>query len=402
MQDENICVVGLQWGDEGKGKVVDHLSKDVRAVVRFQGGGNAGHTIYINGGKHVLHHIPSGVLRMGILAILGNGMVIEPKGFLEEFNLLTLEQKSRVLISDRAHLVLPQHLDRDKDREEGTFVTIGTTRRGIGPTYEDKYARSGVRLGDLHEDEFWKEGWINLFSQADYDLYTEFYNTIKGRIVDTFPLLRDFDQNDVPVLFEGAQGVLLDVDFGQYPYVTSSHCSFLGLGPGSGYSPRAIDRVVGVAKAYPTRVGAGPFPTAIEDDDWLREKGNEFGATTGRPRKCGWLDLPALQYAVEVSDVDEIALTKLDIFKCMDKVQVCIAYKHKGKILAEFPSSTKVLSEVEPMYRSMPGWKDASNLDELWPLISLIEDTVGIPVTMIGYGVNREDMLEIEVESTNS
>lgn len=398
--NENICVVGLQWGDEGKGKIVDHLSKDVHAVVRYQGGGNAGHTVYVDGEKYVLHHIPSGVLRPGIQAILGNGMVIEPKEFLEEYNLLTPEQQSRVLISDRAHLVMPQHLERDVEREEGSFTTIGTTRRGIGPTYEDKYARCGIRLGDLHEPEFWK-GPASLFGQDNHELYTKFYETVKGQIIDTFPLLRDYDVNELPVLFEGAQGVLLDIDFGQYPYVTSSYCSFLGLGSGSGFSPRAIDRVVGVVKAYPTRIGTGPFPTAIEDDDWLRKKGDEFGATTGRPRKCGWFDLPALQYAVDVSDVDEIALTKMDIFNGMDQIQVCIAYKYKGKLLTEFPSSTRVLGEVEPMYRSMPGWKDASNLDQLWPFISLVEDTIGVPVTMIGHGVNREDILEIEIESTS-
>lgn len=397
----NTCVVGLQWGDEGKGKIVDYLSKDVRAVVRFQGGGNAGHTIYIDGKKHVLHHIPSGVLRENVPAILGNGMVIEPKEFLEEFNLLTPEQQSRVLISDRAHLVLPRHLERDVDREEGTFTTIGTTRRGIGPAYEDKYARCGVRVGDLHHD-FWTEHGSTLGGEA-YKIFIDFYEATKGLIVDTFPILRDLDRSDAPVLFEGAQGVLLDVDFGQYPYVTSSHCSFLGLGSGSGFSPRAIDRVVGVAKAYPTRVGTGPFPTAIEDDDWLREKGNEFGATTGRPRKCGWFDLPALQYAVEVSDIDEIALTKMDIFNGLDQIKICVAYKYKGRILSEFPSSTKVLSEVEPLYRTMPGWKDASNIDELWPFLSLVEDTIGIPVGLVGYGVNREDVLElIEYEPTDS
>lgn len=390
VQSNNTCVVGLQWGDEGKGKIVDYLAKDVGAVIRFQGGGNAGHTIWIGRTKYVLHHIPSGVLRDGVLAILGNGMVIDPIEFMEEYNSLTTEQQKRVRISDRAHLVLPKHKERDVERETGAFVTIGTTRRGIGPAYEDKYARSGVHLGDLHET-FFTQNTADLGDEP-FDAYLEFYEAVKDKIIDIFPLLRDFDR---PILFEGAQGVLLDVDFGQYPFVTSSHCTPLGVGCGTGFSPRKIDRIIGVAKAYPTRVGTGPFPTAIEHDEWLREAGSEYGATTGRPRKCGWFDLPALKYAIEVADVDEIALTKLDVLGGQSTINVCVAYQYQGKFLTEFPSSTKVLEKVEPLYRTIPGWNDASNIEEIQPFLSLVQDAVGIPVSYVGYGAGRDELLEI-------
>lgn len=387
----HICLTGLQWGDEGKGKITDNLSLTVDAVVRFQGGANAGHTIHIQGKKHVLHHLPTGVLQDDVLAVLGNGMVIEPKEFMEEYNLLPPEAQESVRISDRAHLVLPKHLETDRSREDNpTGTKIGTTLRGIGPTYEAKYARFGVRACELLRED----------NQELLDLphFSEFYDAVKDKIVDTVPLLRDLDHNDQKILFEGAQGVLLDIDFGQYPFVTSSHCTPLGMGPGTGFSPRKIGRVVGVAKCYTTRVGTGPFPSkasAIEDE-WLRERGSEFGATTGRPRICGWLDIPALKYAVEIGDVDEIALVKLDILNGLKKVPVCVGYTHNGKLLNEYPSDTQVLQEVEPVFEDWPGWEDASNYEQIRPFLENIQDKVGVPITMVGFGPDRADLLFLE------
>lgn len=383
---KHICVVGLQWGDEGKGKITDHLSKNVDAVVRFQGGGNAGHTVYVNGQKYVLHHIPVGILHDNVyFAILGNGMVIEPRAFLEEYKTLTPVQRDKIRISDRAHITLGEHLERDVSREtDRNVTTIGSTRRGIGPTYEDKYARFGLRAGDLRRAET-----IQKLPLKDREVLIEFYELVGHNIVDTLPLLYDLDRTGCSLLFEGAQGVLLDVDFGQYPYVTSSHCTFLGLGPGTGFSPRKIDRVIGIAKAYPTRVGTGPFPSAAEpeDDEWLRNRGNEYGATTGRPRKCGWLDIPALRYAVRVSDVDEVALTKVDILDDLNVVPVCTGYSFRGVRLCEFPSDTQVLEEVEPIFTQ---WDNRSYED----FASRLEVEIGCKVSLIGCGPDRTNIIE--------
>jgi adenylosuccinate synthase len=387
----HICVIGLQWGDEGKGKVVDVLSHDVNAVVRFQGGGNAGHTVYVDGQKFVLHHIPTGVLHNDVLAILGNGMVIEPKEFLQEYNTLTDDQKSRVRISDRAHLVLQRHLTRDAERENGGKVTkIGTTLRGIGPTYEDKYARFGTRVGDLHREKFW-----DVLEPTDRNKLQPFYEAIKDKIVDTVSLIHKLDKCGHKILFEGAQGVLLDVDFGQYPFVTSSSCTSLGVGVGSGFSPRKIRRIIGVAKVYPTRVGTGPFPSKAspEDDEWLRQTGKEFGATTGRPRKCGWLDIPALKYAIQVGDVDEIALTKLDILSGRKEIPVCTAYKYKGDLLNDYPSDTQILNEVEPVFEMWPGWQDARRAEDWQPFVERLEGEVDRQVVLVGCGPDRSDIL---------
>lgn len=377
---KHICLIGLQWGDEGKGKIVDHLSKDVDATVRFQGGGNAGHTVYVDGVKYVLHHIPVGVLHDNVLAVLGNGMVIEPEGFIEEYDSLTPEQRSRVRISEGAHLVLPEHLELDNQREDDeTQTKIGTTRRGIGPTYEAKYARRGKRVGDLR----WRRGSM---------LLEEFYRRVMDKIVNVTDLLYELDAQGKTILFEGAQGVLLDVDFGQYPYVTSSHCTTLGVGIGTGFSPRRIGRVVGVAKAYPTRVGTGPFPSfAEEEDQALRDAGDEYGATTGRPRFCGWLDIPALKYAIKVGDVDEIALTKTDILNGRETIPVCVSYKYdRTDMDGEYLTDTKMLDLCDPVYEEWPGWDDVDGAE---PFIQKLEEALGVPVTMVGNGPNREDLI---------
>lgn len=384
---KHICLIGLQWGDEGKGKIVDHLAKDADAVVRFQGGGNAGHTIYVEGKKSVFHHIPVGVLHENVLAVLGNGMVIEPKEFIEEYDGLTADQKARVRVSEGAHIVLPEYLELDNQREDDkTQTKIGTTRRGIGPTYEAKYARFGMRVGGLR----WRRGSM---------LLEEFYRRVMDKIVNVTDLLYDLDAQGKTILFEGAQGVLLDIDFGQYPYVTSSHCTSLGVGVGTGFSPRKIGRVIGVAKAYPTRVGTGPFPSFAGDEDQaLRDAGGEYGATTGRPRLCGWLDIPALKYAIKVGDVDEIALTKTDILNGRKTIPVCIGYKYLNcDVSYDYYTDTGMLEQVEAVYERWPGWDD---IDGVEPFIQRLEKELGVPVTMIGNGPNRADL--IVREETNA
>jgi adenylosuccinate synthase len=391
--EKHMAVIGLQWGDEGKGKITDYLSEKVDAVVRYQGGGNAGHTVYIEGKKYVLHHIPTGILHDNVVGILGNGMVIEPKAFLEEYNLLSENQKSRVIISDKAHLTLKRHLDLDVQQEtNGQSTIIGTTRRGIGPTYHDKFARRGVRLGDMHWDAFWTNEEIS----CQRNVMIDFYEAVGERIIDTVPLIHQMHREGKVMLFEGAQGVLLDIDFGQYPFVTSSSCISQGIGPGTGFSSRKVGTVVGVAKAYPTRVGTGPFPSQCnsEDDEALRRKGNEYGSTTGRPRKCGWLDIPALRYAVEVGDVDIIALTKVDILFGRKTIPVCVDYKYEGETLDYFPSDTRILGKVKPIWEEWPG---GDNLCEFERFIQLVQERVGCCVAFVGNGPNRSDLVDRRV-----
>lgn len=387
-QPDHQCLVGLQWGDEGKGKIADRLSLDVDAVVRYQGGANAGHTIFIEGEKHVLHHLPSGVLQPNVLAILANGMVIEPREFMQEYNLLPDYAKANVRVSDRAHLVLPEHLQKDAEREQDKDGTkIGTTLRGIGPTYESKYARFGVRVGDLADRE----------DLLQLEHFKQFFEAVEDKIVDTVVLLEQLHKDDQKILFESAQGVLLDVDFGQYPFVTSSHCTFLGMGPGTGFSPRRIKKVIGVAKCYNTKVGTGPFPSLAdpEGDQWLRDRGSEYGATTGRPRACGWLDIPALKYALQISDVDEIAMTKMDILNGLKEVPVCVGYEVDGQLLTDFPSDTETLNRVEPVIEKWPGWNDASDYNQVLPFLQKVMEATKTPVVMIGFGPNRSDILSI-------
>lgn len=387
---DHICVVGLQWGDEGKGKIVDTLSGQVDVVVRFQGGGNAGHTVWVDGKKYVTHHIPIGVLHDDVTAVLGNGMVIDPKRYMEEYETLTEDQKSRVRISDRAHLILSRHVKADIEHETSAGkVVFGSTRRGIGPAYQDKYARFGVRVGDLH-----RPGFFDTVDESDRESLKVFYEANADKITDTVSLLHRLDKGGASIMFEGAQGVLLDIDLGQYPYVTSSHCTMLGVGAGTGFSPRRIKSVIGVVKAYPTRIGTGPFPTFADpvDDEALRQAGSEFGATTGRPRKCGWLDIPALRYAIQVSDVDEIALTKTDILSGRKELPVCIAYELDGRKLGQYPSDTETISRVKPIYEMWSGWEHAT-MEEMEPFILDLEAMLECPVTMIGCGPDRKDVI---------
>jgi len=402
----HVCVVGLNWGDEGKGKIVDVLAKDVAAVVRYQGGANAGHTVYIGDVKHVLHHLPMGVLHGGILAILGNGMVIEPKKLLEEVESLPEEAIQQIRISDSAHVVLPHHGAIEKVTEEKATSPIGTTLRGIGPAYQDKFARTGVRMGDLIRPGFVEEQLPVLLEErrqslggteegvaTAVEICTRLRDRLQGQIVDTRQLLNTMHNDGQTLLFEGAQGCMLDIDFGTYPFVTSSSPSFLGVGTGSGFSPRKVDHVVGVTKAYCTRVGEGPFPSEIHgtEAEELREAGGEFGTTTGRPRRVGWLDIPALRFAAELNDLDSYALTKADVLNGRETVPVVTAYRRGDEILHTYPGGTDDLEGIEPVVENWPGW-DVVNEQSMKPFMDLLEKETGIPVSILSTGKRRDEV----------
>lgn len=366
------CVIGLQWGDEGKGKIVDALAKDVDYVVRFQGGGNAGHTVVVNNKKFVLHLVPSGIFHRNTKCVLGNGTVIEPVLLVKEIRSLkksVADLDRRLFISERAHIVLNLH--KDIDRAENSS-RLGTTVQGIGPCYSDKFARIGVRMVDVMNEK-WIDKLQEIYSvrksllkkESDLDEEIKRIRTsmkyLKRYICDTSKLIREALKNGARILLEGAQGTLLDIDFGTYPYVTSSSSSVFGASSGSGIPPREIKKVIGVFKAYTTRVGSGPFPTECEREieESIRMKGQEFGATTGRPRRCGWLDLVALKYAVEINDVDYLCITKLDVLTGFDNIKVAAAYRFNDKIITEFPASADVLYKCKPIYESLPGWRSS-------------------------------------------
>lgn len=383
-------IVGAQWGDEGKGKIVDLLSQKADIVARYQGGANAGHTLVIDGKKYVLHLIPSGILHPHVQCVIGNGVVIDPVALMEEIKMLEdygINIEGRLFISHRAHLIMPYHKLLDAAREKAASANdaatdrknaIGTTGRGIGPAYIDKASRTGVRIVDLLDRKRFSDklhaniGEVNklLAKIHDYeeldaeqiaDEYCQFDTQIDPYITDTTLLLYDAIQSGKNILLEGAQGAMLDVDHGTYPYVTSSNPTSGGAATGLGLAPTAISTVMGVVKAYSTRVGNGPFPTELHDatGERLRSIGQEFGATTGRPRRCGWLDAFALRYSVIVNGITEIALTKMDVLDTFDEITICTAYKLDGKILKSIPADADTLEQVEPMYETMPGWKSS-------------------------------------------
>jgi len=373
----NLVVVGSQWGDEGKGRVVDLISNDVDIIVRYQGGNNAGHTIVFDGKKIVLHHIPSGILRKDKVSVIANGVVIDPKILIEEMEGLRSSGyhigPDNFKLSNRAHVIMPYHRQIDQEREKLKGNTkIGTTGRGIGPVYEDKYARRGIKLSDLVEpDRFLKrlkEVIIerNLYitkvlesepldTEKIYEEYVEYGRYLIPYITDTSRLLNQYINEDKSILFEGAQGTLLDIDFGTYPFVTSSNTGSGGVTVGSGVSPKIIDHIIGVVKAYTTRVGEGPFPSEEYGDleNKLREEGSEFGATTGRSRRCGWLDIVALNYSVTINGLTALALTKLDVLSRFNTIKLCTGYKYNGEIIDYFPSDLDTLVNCEPVYSSI-------------------------------------------------
>lgn len=413
-------LLGLQWGDEGKGKIVDVLASKYNVIARFQGGPNAGHSLEFNDIKHVLHTIPSGVFRPETINIIGNGVVIDPVIFMEEIKELldmNVDIKKNLFLSKRAHLILPSHRILDAASEAAKGKTkIGSTLKGIGPTYMDKTGRNGLRIGDIinpgfkEKYDFLTNKHKDLLKQYDFDFNIEEYeeNWFKGiELLKTFKLIESehevnkyLDENKL-ILAEGAQGTLLDIDFGSYPFVTSSNTICAGACTGLGVAPNKIGNVIGIFKAYCTRVGSGPFPTELEnaDGELLRKQGHEFGATTGRPRRCGWLDLPALKYAVMLNGVTELVITKADVLTGFDKIKVCTHYKLNGQEIDYLPY--EVNEPIEPIYREFDGWKeDISEIKdhnklpkEFTDYIRYIEVEVGVPIKVISVGPNRNETI---------
>ncbi|MBN1222643.1 MAG: adenylosuccinate synthase [Candidatus Aminicenantes bacterium] len=419
----NCVVLGMQWGDEGKGKIVDLITPSFDVVARYQGGHNAGHTVFIKGTKIILHLIPSGILHKGKLCLIGNGVVFNPKAFLNEIAKLKelgVAVDDNVVISPNAHLIMPYHFEIERLSEERMGdKKIGTTLRGIGPAYVDKMARCGIRVGDLLNEAVLREkitqnvveknryldqfGWPPLDKEAIFDEHMNYARQIEKHIDDVSFILEEKFKAGCPVLFEGAQGALLDIDHGTYPYVTASNSTIGGVCTGLGVGADKIDAVIGVTKAYTTRVGGGPFPTEIHGKQgrFLMERGNEFGATTGRPRRCGWFDGIAAAYAVRLNGVKKIALTKSDVLDGMDEINICVGYKYKSSLLRHFPTDIWALEQVEPQYVTVKGWEKSVNAySEFTALpqafkdyIARIEDIVHADVAFISTGRERHETI---------
>jgi adenylosuccinate synthase len=416
----NLAVLGAQWGDEGKGKIVDLLASQFDIVARYQGGHNAGHTVYVNGTKFILRLIPSGILHPGITCVIGNGVVVDPGALLTEVDELTnagIDAASRIVISDKAHLILPYHRDLDllSEARRGERK-IGTTSRGIGPAYEDKIARRGIRAGDLADPQALEHGVrenVNARNRLVHETTMDWRVVLEELLVrgarirpwvrDVSLMLSDAMRDGKSILFEGAQGTLLDIDHGTYPFVTSSNASIGGVCTGLGVGPRLIGRVLGVAKAYTTRVGEGPLPTELFGDmgTRLRESGNEYGAVTGRPRRCGWYDAVAIRYSTRINGLDALALTKLDVLDGLDRIEICTAYRCGGETLTEFPSDIARLSQCEPVYESMPGWSTPTrgvtrftDLPEAArQYVARLEEISGVPAAIISTGSDRDETI---------
>jgi len=423
----SVIIVGSQWGDEGKGKIVDFLSEKADAVARYQGGHNAGHTVVINDEKFILHLIPSGILYKGKICLIGNGVVVDPAALIEEINGLRkrgVEVGKNLFLSKNAHLIMPYHMaiEKGKERLRGIKM-LGTTGRGIGPAYADKTARTGIRVADLLQPQVFRENLKanlfdinflleNLYKVSPFnieDIYNEYMGyaeKLSGYIADTDIIINKMISENKNVLFEGAQGTLLDIDHGTYPYVTSSNPIAGGACTGLGVGPTKISKVLGVVKAYTTRVGSGPFPTEITDSlgDKLRERGGEYGATTGRPRRCGWLDMVILRHSARINGLTGIALTKLDILDAIDVIKICTSYKYKGKTLEEFPKEINILEECEPVYEEVNGWststigiKDFKRLPKAAKAyIKKIEKMLGVKVQIISTGQRRDELIQLK------
>ena len=416
-------LLGLQWGDEGKGKIVDFLTKNYNIIARFQGGPNAGHTLEFDGIKHVLHTIPSGIFHKEAINVVGNGVVIDPVIFQKELTALSkfnIDFKKNLLISRKAHIILPTHrlLDAASETSKGK-AKIGSTLKGIGPTYMDKTGRNGIRIGDLELDS-WKDKYRQLankhqdlieFYNVDVqynlkELEHEFFEAVEAikslTFIDSEDYLHNAQTNNQTILAEGAQGSLLDIDFGTYPFVTSSNTTAAGACTGLGIAPNKIKDVYGIFKAYTTRVGSGPFPTELFDADGAKmaKVGNEFGATTGRPRRCGWLDLVALKYAVQVNGVTELIMMKADVLSGFKTLKVCIAYNYKGKEISHFPFNIEP-ENVTPIYKSFKGWQeDISSGDNFEKLpqtlkdyVAFIEESVGVKISIVSVGPDRTETI---------
>lgn len=412
-------VVGTQWGDEGKGKIIDVLGHKADYVVRFQGGNNAGHTVVVNGEKFILHLLPSGMLHGNGKCIIGPGVVVDPKVLLKE--LATLEAKGaktdHLFISDRAHLIMPYHVVLDGLKEDASGdKKIGTTRRGIGPCYSDKISRCGIRMVDLLDMNLFAEKLKSNLEEKNvvfekiynapamnfdeiFEEYKGYSEILKHRIIDSTPEIHEALDNDKFVLFEGAQAMMLDIDHGTYPYVTSSSPTAGGVTVGAGVSPRKIDRIIGVMKAYTTRVGEGPFVTELLDEtgELLRKVGHEYGATTGRPRRCGWLDLVVGKYATDINGLTDIVITKIDCLSGLDTIKICTAYEIDGKIYKSVPASTESLVRAKPIYEELPGWsEDITNMKTYEELpencknyIRRMQEFLGCQITVVSVGPDR-------------
>ncbi|HMB92236.1 MAG TPA: adenylosuccinate synthase [Rhodothermales bacterium] len=417
-------VIGSQWGDEGKGKIVDLLSEEVDVVARYQGGANAGHTICWDDKTFVLHLVPSGIFHEGVTCVIGNGVVIDPVALMEEIRTireLGYEVEGRLFISHNAHLIMPYHKRIEEARERARDAgAIGTTGRGIGPSYVDKFARTGIRVVDLLDRDVLRTklkrsieeknailksiyGAEELNVEAMIEEYIEFDQQIDPYVTDTSLYLNTALSEGKHVLAEGAQGSLLDVDFGTYPFVTSSHPTAGGACTGLGIPPTAVDRVIGIVKAYSTRVGNGPFPTELEDENGqrLRDIGNEYGATTGRPRRCGWLDLVALRYTSMINGFTDLAITKLDVLTGLDELKVCTAYRYDDKEITRFPAEVQTLEKMEPVYETLPGWSEditgASQFADLpetaQDYLQYVADFMGVGISMISTGPKRSQTI---------
>jgi adenylosuccinate synthase len=422
-----VVIVGTQWGDEGKGKIVDLLAPQADLIVRFQGGHNAGHTVVVGQEQFVLHLVPSGILHPGKIGIIGNGIVIDPAALLEEVDGLTargIDLHGRLFISHRAHLIMPYHkaIDKESEKLKGARK-IGTTGRGIGPAYADKMARVGLRVADLLDPDLFRQKLTGslaemnyvlgrLYSVKGFDLdvvcreYLGYAERLNAYIADTGDVLNDAIAAGRRVLFEGAQGTLLDVDHGTYPFVTSSSATAGGAATGSGVGPTRIDRVMGVAKAYSTRVGEGPFPTELSEEDGggaLRARGQEFGATTGRPRRCGWFDAVVVRYAVRINGLSGLAITKLDVLDECSDIKICTSYECRGNRLSTIPAVAEHYDECRPVYETMPGWKQSTEgitrYEDLPPnakrYLERLSGLVGCPLDIVSTGSKRDQTIVI-------
>jgi adenylosuccinate synthase len=421
---KNVVVIGTQWGDEGKGKIVDLLTDRASAVVRFQGGHNAGHTLVIDGRKTVLHLIPSGVLRVGVRCLIGNGVVLSPGALLEEIGMLEasgVPARERLGISESCPLILPYHIALDQAREIARGKkAIGTTGRGIGPAYEDKVSRRGIRLGELLDPAHFSERLREVMEYHNFALQHYFRTDpvdyrqvldealVQGEqiapMVEDIPgTLHGLRSDGKSIMFEGAQGALLDIDHGTYPYVTSSTTTAGGAASGSGVGPRDLDYVLGIVKAYTTRVGAGPFPTELFDDDgrYLGEKGHEFGATTGRQRRCGWLDIVALKRSLQINSVTGMCITKLDVLDGMETVKICVAYKLDGREVTTPPVGADLFEKCVPVLVEVPGWKASTvgvkSVEQLpqaaRDYLDKVEELCEVPIDIISTGPDREETI---------
>ena len=420
----HLAIIGAQWGDEGKGKIIDHLAKDYDVVARYQGGHNAGHTVKIGDKTRFLHFIPSGIFRPDKICIIGNGMVIDPGELIKEINTIKadgIDVAGRLLVSSNAHLIMPYHYLLDSSREQNLGKNnIGTTKRGIGPAYADKMRRIGIRICDLYDrerlknliEENLKEKKLILNELYGLDCpeaekiekeYLEYGEEIKPFVTDTILAVKKYYKEGKKFLIEGAQGSMLDIDHGSYPFVTSSSPCIGGVGTGLGFPPGKIEKILGVAKAYCTRVGSGPFPTELTDElgDKIREKGKEFGTTTGRPRRCGWFDIVALRHAIWVNGFTSLAITKLDVLDDLDSLSICVKYESNGKIMEDFSTNPAILKNCTPVYETLPGWKTTisgvKDYSEL-PLntknyLDKIETLADTPISLVSIGAERGETL---------